>query len=208
MLLSKAGHLTDAVDINPEIEKIAALHFGFDLPKDHVFITDGRQFLTQSNKNYDFIILDAFNSDQVAWHLLSKEALNLTRKHLKDYGMLAINFTSTSDGDDVASLQATLKSVFPHVRLFDQGNKHGLTSLVFIASSKPINLSLLNPQLSQNQIATANQFLKREIGDLGGTILLSDDFNPLSYQRRQVQIQWRNEMRDYLGNDQQLLLYN
>ena len=208
MLLTQKGHIVDAVDVDPDIEIIASKHFGFNLPKNHVFISDGRQYLVRNSKLYDFIVLDAFNSDQVAAHLLSAEALETAKHRLTEHGMLVINFTSNPKSEDVASLQVTLNTVFPHVRLFHQGKQHGLSSLVFTASSQPINLSTKNPQLSHEQLSTVKQFINGELGDLGGKVVLSDNFNPISYQRREIQIQWRREMRDYLGDDQALLLFN
>lgn len=103
--------------------------------------------------------------------------------------------------------------MFPHVRLFNQGNRSGLTSLVFTASGHPITLSadstqLANQWLSNKQRVVIDAFIAGGLGDLGGTTILSDDYNPISYQRRHVQMQWRREMRDYLGDDQAALLFN
>jgi spermidine synthase len=213
MLLTQSGLSVDVVEIDPVVKEMAEKYFAFELPKDQVYITDGRYFLSQTENNYDFIMLDAFNSDQVAWHLLSIEALQTAKGCLSEYGLLAINFTSVLGSEDVASLQATLKKVFPYVRLFNQDDKSGLTSLVFTASGHPIQLSadstqLANQQLSDEQRVVIDAFIAGELGDLGGTAILSDDYNPISYQRRQVQMQWRREMRDYLGDDQATLLFN
>ena len=86
--------------------------------------------------------------------------------------------------------------------------KEGLSSFVFTASLNTILLSTNDLQLTSDQFETVNDFIGSERGDLGGTVIFSDDFNPVSYQRRHVQLQWRKEMRDYLGEEQSLLFYN
>ena len=103
--------------------------------------------------------------------------------------------------------------MFPHVRLFNLGNRSGLTSLVFTASGHPITLSadsaqLANQWLSNKQRVVIDAFIAGELGDLGSTMIQSDDYNPISYQRRRVQMQWCREMRDYFGDDQAALLFN
>jgi spermidine synthase len=208
MLLSHSGMQVDVVEIDPVVKRMAKKHFVFELPEEQVFIVDGRYFLSRNEKKYDYIVLDAFNSDQVAWHLLSREALQLARESLTGHGLLAINFTSVAGSQDVASLQATLKKVFPHVRLFDEGIDGGLTSLVFIAAAHPIELSTISQPLSDKKRVFADRFILNEQSDLGGETILSDDYNPVSYQRRQVQMQWRREIKDFLGSDQSALLFN
>ena len=37
--------------------------------------------------------------------------------------------------------------------------------------------------------------------DLDSDVLLTDDYNPIGYQRRQVQLMWREIMLDYLRKD-------
>lgn len=208
MLLSHAGIQVDVVEIDPVVKQMAEKYFAFELPEKQVFIADGRYFLNHNEKKYDYIVLDAFNSDQVAWHLLSSEALQIARERLTSHGLLAINFTSQTGSKDVASLQATLNKVFPHVRLFDEGIDDGLTSLVFIAADHPIELSVSSQTLSEKKRVFASRFISNELADLGGETILTDDYNPVSYQRRQVQMQWRSEIRDFLGDEQSALLFN
>ena len=84
----------------------------------------------------------------------------------------------------------------------------GLTSLVFIAADHAIELSASSRFLSDKKRVFAERFILNELADLGGETILTDDYNPVSYQRRQVQMQWRREIRNFLGSDQSQLLYN
>lgn len=201
MLLSKAGLNVETVEIDPVIDTMARKHFGFDMEGDSVHFVDGRLFLRQSTNKYDYIFIDAFNADQIAWHLLSREALATTRSRLKEGGLLAINITSIASGEDIASLQITLKSVFPYVHAFDENAGSELTSIIFLASITPVTLSTNTAALTTSQANNINQYLAGELNDLPGGIILSDNFNPVSHQRQRVQLLWRKEMRNFLGKD-------
>lgn len=201
MLLGKAGLNVETVEIDPVIDAMARKHFGFDHEKDSVHFVDGRSYLSQNASNYYYIFIDAFNSDQIAWHLLSREALATAQSRLKNYGLLAINITSIASGKDIASLQATLRAVFPYVRVFDENTGSELTSIIFLASTTPVHLSTDTAALTPAQIANINQYLAGELDDLHGGIILSDNFNPVGYQRQRAQLLWRKEMHDFLGKD-------
>jgi spermidine synthase len=149
---------------------------------------------------YEYIVLDAFSAEQIASHLLSREALSETSAHLTETGLLAINVTSVITGNDIGAIQHTLQTVFPHVHTFSLDSGHELTSIVFIASRSPIQLSRTDTSLSHSQLAAANRFIAGELPDLHSGVLLTDDYNPLSFQRRNIQLLWREAMIDYLGD--------
>jgi spermidine synthase len=71
----------DVVEIDPEIPLIATQFFGFrDDDKLKVHIDDGRMFIKKQLRcdpvpKYDLVILDAFNSDYIPFHLMTKEFL-------------------------------------------------------------------------------------------------------------------------------------
>lgn len=202
MLLKQMGLDVDVVEIDPLIVVMAKKHFDFTMQDKHIHITDGRLYLTRSTEKYEYIFIDAFNADQIAWHLLSKEALQITRQHMTDHGLLAINLTSTVSGQDIASLQYTLQAVFPYVRGYSDNPDAELSSIVFVAATSPIHLSSDSPLLDTSHTEHAQQFLAGELGKLSDGILLTDDFNPISQQRQQVQLLWRKKMRDFLGEKQ------
>ena len=208
MLFDKSEIVVDVVEIDPIVQQMAEKYFNFKLPSEQIIIGDGRYYLNQSEKLYDYIVLDAFNSDQVAWHMLSIEALTAAKNRLTKNGLFAINFTSSDGSDDIASLYSTLKKVFYDVRVFSDGQLEGLSSFVYFASSEDIIIVADNAQLSPNQLGNVKSFIDGEKKDLSNAVVLSDDYNPVSYQRRQVQVQWRKEMRDFLGTDQATLLFN
>jgi len=204
MSLKQAGIDIDAVEIDPSVAEMAKKYFDFTIQDDRLHFTDGRLFLTRSKDHYEYIVIDAFNADQIAWHLLSKEALETTRQHMTNQGLLVINLTSNIQSQDVASVQHTLQTVFPHVRSFSDDKYSELASFVFVASLSPIHLSQESSSLNVLQATHVQQFIAGEIKQLNNSngVLLTDNFNPIDQQRRQVELIWRRHMWDYLGKDQ------
>ena len=206
MLMQRNGLFVDAVEIDPKVGIMATRHFGFDLPREQVHYMDGRLFLIQSKHNYEYIAIDAFSAEQIASHLLTVEALEQTRSRLTDSGVLAINVTSVSTGRDIAALQYTLKSVFPEVRTFSLDDGNALTSIVFLASSSNIRLDTDSAVLDEVLLRDARRFISGEMPELDSDILLTDDYNPISHQRKRIQLLWREAMIDYLGEENLSLL--
>ncbi len=87
----------DVVEIDPEIPLIAKRFFGFcEDDKLRVHIDDGRMFIKKQLRldpvpKYDLIILDAFNSDYVPFHLMTKEFLEEVKGILAEDGVVIAN---------------------------------------------------------------------------------------------------------------------
>jgi len=59
-----------------------------------VVLGDGRLALTGSDARYDLVMLDAFSSDAVPVHLLTLEAVQAYREHLRPGGLLLFNVSN------------------------------------------------------------------------------------------------------------------
>jgi len=115
MQLAADGVAVDVAEINGAVVPMAEKHFGFNSSMVNVVVSDGRQFLNQSDKQYDAIILDAFLGDSTPSHLMTQEAFTSIREHLSPTGVLVINcFGESTDQRQffAASLDKTLRSVF------------------------------------------------------------------------------------------------
>jgi hypothetical protein len=95
------GNPTDLIcfyEINPEVERLARRYFTYlSESKADIRILLGDARLTLENQppqNYDVLVLDAFNSDSVPVHLLTKEAIEIYLKHLNSDGVLAFHISS------------------------------------------------------------------------------------------------------------------
>jgi len=208
MLLEKAGLRTTAVEIDPNVGLLARRHFGFDLAEDQVHYMDGRQFLARTREQFDYIVLDAFTGEQIPWHLISREALLQVRDSLHPGGVLGMNITSTRGGKDLATIQRTLQDVFTHVRVFMDPRGDQLFSFEFLASVKPLDLATDSREREDSFTEMSlGSFLDHELPDLGGTLVLTDDYNPINEWRRKVDQLWRKEMHGGIGRENLHILF-
>jgi spermidine synthase len=53
-----------------------------------------RQWEESGSQNFDVLVLDAFSSDSVPTHLMTREALELYRRHLKPDGVILFHITN------------------------------------------------------------------------------------------------------------------
>ncbi len=87
-------------EIDPEIERIARNpeYFTFltDCPGDvDVVVGDGRLTLAQGpDRHYGLFVLDAFSSDAIPTHLLTREAIQLYLSKLEEDGVLAFHISN------------------------------------------------------------------------------------------------------------------
>jgi hypothetical protein len=95
------GRLGDYVryyEINPLVLKLATTEFTF-LPdckaKHDVAMGDARLSLErEAPENFDVLAVDAFTSDAIPVHLLTREAMDLYFHHLKPDGILAVHISN------------------------------------------------------------------------------------------------------------------
>ncbi|HOT96692.1 MAG TPA: fused MFS/spermidine synthase [bacterium] len=106
----------DAVEIDPVVAEMAGRFFGLEGGEARIHLADGRQFLRSSSRTYDVILLDAFGSSSIPFHLTTLEVFQLIRSHLSPEGVLAVNVECVGWQDPlVQSLALTLKRVFETV---------------------------------------------------------------------------------------------
>jgi len=96
--LARAGDTIHYYEINPMVLQLATTEFGFfnGCPaQKHVYLGDGRLVLENlPDEQLDFLAMDAFSSDAVPVHLLTREAYRTYLRHLKPTGVMAINVTN------------------------------------------------------------------------------------------------------------------
>ncbi len=85
-------------EINPLVEKIAQTEFSFyphSLADKRILMGDARLTLErQEPQQFDVLAVDAFSSDAIPIHLLTREALELYFRHLKRDGILALHVSN------------------------------------------------------------------------------------------------------------------
>jgi hypothetical protein len=125
--LARAGDTLHYYEINPLVFQIAQTKFDFwkDCPADkHLYFGDGRLTLEgmQTSENLDFLAMDAFTSDAVPMHLLTREAYAVYRRHLKPDGVLAINISNRYLDLEPIIAQAAKEMGWSGVVVYDEGD--------------------------------------------------------------------------------------
>jgi spermidine synthase len=144
-------------------------------------VGDARYEIRTLAARYDLIIHDCFTGGSEPTHLLSREMLGELRSLLNENGVLALNYVGFTHGegsDAVAAVYRTLKSLFPHLRVFIT-EKDAFTDFVFLASEKPI---LLDRSSEDRRMRWLLDHEHTIAGSEGFTI--TDDYNPM--ESRQV----------------------
>ncbi|MFM9167978.1 MAG: spermidine synthase, partial [Verrucomicrobiota bacterium] len=94
----RPGDVMRFSEINDEVVRIARGSFTFltDTPaKVELVMGDARLSMErEKDQRYDVLVLDAFSSDAIPAHLLTKEAFAIYRRHLKPDGVLAVHVSN------------------------------------------------------------------------------------------------------------------
>jgi len=198
-LLTSQGVRMTAVELDPRVEDLARRHFGLRLPHDHIQILDGRVFLERDRTRYDFVFMDAFLGEDVPGHLYTREAFGAVRRRLAPGGVLAINYTSLTGGEDARALTKTLQAVFAHVKAYTDGAPAtALASMVLVASDEPIAF----PGAESSKLGAVRLFLANELRiETAGAGILTDDYNPINTYRLGANRRWRQAMIRHIGED-------
>jgi len=205
---------TEVVEIDPAILHIARRYFDFpaDVP---VIVEDGRQYLERTANRYDFVVLDALNSEVHPVHLFTREFFASVDRVLTPDGVFAINMLGMPYGEPAAwrAVYATVKERFAFVRVFlgaDLGpadvTRYG--NLFFVASHEalPSAGSLRGRDAREAEVFA--HMARREIvvaPEPGVEVVLTDDYNPLDDLQRRLFVLWR---QDVIRKTKSVLLFD
>ncbi len=156
----------DAVEIDPEVLRVASAYFALQQdPRLRVHVQDGRLFFLNTDRRYDLVFLDAYNSDTVPFHLVTREYHREIKARLKAGGVVAVNLISAAIGPRsklFRSVYKTLGETFAEVyvfpaRWFGTEVPTGVTNVILVATDA-------GPRLTPEEIA-------RRAGILGTKLL-------------------------------------
>jgi len=115
---------TTSIEIDPEVVAVAREYFAFAPDaNDRVIVGDGRRELERQVDGADIVVVDAYYSDSLPFHLVTKEFDALCAKKLGPGGVVAVNFGGDLTGARNQLLWAavrTLGEVFGRVYVFSQ----------------------------------------------------------------------------------------
>jgi spermidine synthase len=109
------------VEIDPVVRDVAYRYF--ELPRSprlRVTVEDGRPFLQKNDEKWDAIVIDAYFSDSLPFHLTTVEFFELVRSRLAPGGVVASNVIGSITGDGsklFRSMYKTFRAVFPTVEV-------------------------------------------------------------------------------------------
>jgi SAM-dependent methyltransferase len=94
----RPGDVYRFYEINPQVVELARTEFSYLNDSDakvEVVLGDGRLALeAEPPQRFDLLAADAFSSDSVPMHLITKEALELYMRHVRPGGVVVFNVTN------------------------------------------------------------------------------------------------------------------
>lgn len=201
-LFSRRGWQVDAVEIDPVVTEIARRDFGLEDSEARVFHEDGRHFLTSSEMSYDAIVLDAFGSSSIPFHLVTRESFALAASRLAPEGILAINIEAVGWDDLlVRSLAATLNEEFAHVLALPIAEPPDrLGNLIMLASQRELELAHEIPATPDRYsflYDTNHAWDNRFAPETRGAPVLTDDLNPVDIWSERINRVARQGLHEY-----------
>ncbi len=95
---AQAGDRLRIYEINPDVQRLARSYFSYlpnCLAKVEVVLGDARLSLeNEPSQHFDLLVLDAFSSDAIPVHLLTKEAFEIYARHMQTNGLIAVHISN------------------------------------------------------------------------------------------------------------------
>lgn len=184
LLQEKENIEIDGVEIDEKIIAIAKNIFKIENPKLTIYNTDGRAYLSASQKKYDAVIINAYSNEfYIPWHITTKEFWSLVHNHLSETGVATMNIAVPDQNlylfDAIAN---TASSVFKNSAFLQTGVGYGGKNFMLLLSKKTLNLELLsfleNKEHLTPLINHINKNIKNYLYD-SQKIILTDDRAPI-----------------------------
>jgi spermidine synthase len=201
----------DVVEIDQSVTDVAFQYFRLKPSWANFHHSDGRQYLLAHQDRYDLILVDAFGSSSIPFHLVTSEAFGLMRERLSPEGILAINVESIGwHSRLVYSLCATLRTQFASVLVLPIAEpRDQLGNLIILASDRSLEAigrepartyDVPNFRFSSNY-QRVHAWDNRFTPATGDAPILTDDLNPVDVWSETVNLAARQALRDYFPPD-------
>lgn len=171
----------EGVEIDEKITALAGTYF--DCPPEAKTVTyDGRAYLGAADRQYDVIMVDAYQDITIPFQMSSKEFFEMVHAHLAPGGVMVVNMNmrSGSEGSINEYLTDTICTVFPAVATVDVA---GGTNRELFASDDPAMEETLREgtaRLSDRELASLLTYAADSLVTCeGGGHVLTDDRAPV-----------------------------
>jgi spermidine synthase len=188
----RQGWEVTSVEIDPVVVELGEQFFSLSVDSANVSVMDGRRFLVATDRTWDLIIMDAFGSSSIPFHLVTREMFQLVKSRLNPGGVLAIN-TETREWHDILirSLTATVETQFQHVFVMPTSEPpNTLGNVILVASDRDVDIaddalgkpydSIPFPYRHWVVVERNHAWDNRFEPDTRGVPVLTDDRNPVS----------------------------
>jgi spermidine synthase len=174
----KKGDSIRIYEINPDVKALASSHFHYvaDCPaKVDIIMGDARLSMEREPpQDFDVLILDAFSSDAIPVHLLTREAFGIYMRHVRPDGIFAVHISNR-----YLDLQPVVDNLADHYHLKTATIDYEETDDNWWNSSSTWALMTKNEGfLKKNEIAKATSKPKGRPND-AKVPLWTDDFASL-----------------------------
>ena len=181
----------DVIEIDSDVIDVAKQYFSLEPnPRLNVFNADARQHLSTFDKKYDLIILDAYASTYVPYHLLTHEFYQLVEDRLEPDGIVISNFIGSIEGNKsplVRSAYKTMEKTFPVSYVFPTEEKPSNSqNIMIVSSNQPYEydrlLLLEKAKISPagylvDELNSKHHFYSEAV-NISDVPFLTDQFNP------------------------------
>jgi spermidine synthase len=201
------GWRVDAVEIDPVVVKVARRDFGLEESEGRVYTMDGRLFLKSRGEAYDVIVMDAYGSSSIPFHLVTVESFGLIASRLRPGGVLAINVEATGwHVEVIGAIAATLRRHFAHViALPAQSRPEEFGNVVILASDTDLEAWATVGRIPEGGKAcpvnsnrhASRGWKNRFVPDTGGAPVLTDDLNPVDLWSDEINSVARKDLHRY-----------
>jgi hypothetical protein len=189
------------VELDPTVGRVAEEYFGYHTGQG-LTIDDGRRFLARTDHIYDAIVIDAYTSEALPSHLLSREAFVLMRQRLSPAGVVVLNMIELDRAASPARLAVarTQREVFPYGVVYTVDPAGRLRGQILVAAQQPPETPPVPVEVT---MPPGPPFEGRRIGahpgpfETNGGALLTDAYNPLEQLNLSAAEMLRQTHRDY-----------
>ncbi|MDH3311826.1 MAG: fused MFS/spermidine synthase [Nitrosopumilus sp.] len=182
----------DAIEIDSDVINAAKTFFGLEEnnPRLQVFNDDARKHLSTFDKKYDVIVLDAYASNYVPYHLMTQEFFQTVEKRLESDGVVVSNVIGSIEGHNsqlVRAIYKTMKETFPVSYIFlTEGNPTNVQNIMMVSSNQPYEFDRLTLlEMAKNSPAdylvdelSKQEYFYQGIVDTSDVPFLTDQYNP------------------------------
>ncbi|MCH7825421.1 MAG: fused MFS/spermidine synthase [Acidobacteria bacterium] len=193
------GWSATAVEIDPVVVDLAREYFGLSPEEGTIHEMDGREFLIHDDHTYDVVVLDAFGSSSIPFHLITRESFGLIASRLADDGIFVMNLETEGWSDVlVRSVSVSLTAHFVWVLALPAHEApNGLGNVVIFASNRRLDEPSAAAEADGLETYRTFAWQNRFIPERAGAPILTDDLNPVDLWSERINLRARRDLHEY-----------